>query len=70
MDSESAMPGFACNNNSIAGNQVDAGSTGYYNQVYGNAGIAGLTGFLWTRFTKGLLYFGLCVHNSLKIHAY
>ena len=44
MDYESAMPGFACNNNSIAGNQVDAGSTGYYNQVYGNAGIAGLTG--------------------------
>ena len=41
MDSESTMLGFAANNDSISGNQVDAGSTGYYNQVYGNAGIAG-----------------------------
>ena len=45
MDYESTMLDFAGNNNSIAGNQVEAGSTSYYNQVAGIAVISGLTGF-------------------------
>ena len=39
------MLDFTGNNYSIAGNQVDTGSAGYYNQVSGIAGIYGLTGF-------------------------
>ena len=45
MDSESMMIGFAGNNYLIAGNQVDAGRSDYYNQVSGIAGISGLPGF-------------------------
>ena len=45
MDSESTMLGFSGNNYLIYGNQVDAGSTGYYNQVDSNSGIASLNGF-------------------------
>ena len=39
------MLGFAGNNYLIASNHVHADSTGYYNQVVGNTGIAGLTGY-------------------------
>ena len=45
MDSESTMLDFAGNSYLIAGNQVDSGSTGYYNQVAGNTVIYGLTDF-------------------------
>ena len=45
MDSESTMLGFAGNNDLISGNQVDAGSADYYNQVTGISRIYGLTGF-------------------------
>ena len=45
MDSESTMLGFSGNNDLISGNQVDAVSGDYYNQVAGIVGIASLTGF-------------------------
>ena len=60
------MLGFAGNNDLFAVNQIDAGSADYYNQVVSISGIAGFNWFWWTRFTEGLLYFGLCVYNYMK----
>ena len=45
MGSESTMLCLAGNNDSISGNQVEADSAGYYNQVSGIDGIADLTSF-------------------------
>ena len=45
MDFESTILGFSVHNYLISGNQVDAGSADYYNQVVGIAVISGSTGF-------------------------
>ena len=45
MNYESTMLGFDGNNYLTTGNQVDAGSTGYYNHIAGNDDIAALIVF-------------------------
>ena len=44
MDSDSTLLGLAGNNYLISGNQVDAGSADYYNQISDIDDISGLTG--------------------------